>query len=101
VIPRDVFQAYVSIARTFRPSLTPSIVPSLENLFVEMRRREAEEKRPQTYTTARSLLSIVRLAGAHARCEKEKRQNPSCACFLCFFPICIFSSSLSLFFFTV
>jgi DNA replication licensing factor MCM7 len=74
-IPREVVQAYIAQAKSITPSIPNRLSTTLQNIFVEMRKFESEQARPTTYTTARSLLSIIRLSLAHARMRLSKEVN--------------------------
>ncbi|KAK7747747.1 DNA replication licensing factor MCM7 [Diatrype stigma] len=67
--PHEV-RAYVAQARTYRPTVPESVTEYLTKTYVRMReaQRRAEKRNQQfTYTTARTLLGVVRLAQALAR----------------------------------
>jgi DNA replication licensing factor MCM7 len=74
-IPREVIQAYISHTKTITPSIPNRLSTTLQNIFVEIRRFESEQARPTTYTTARSLLSIIRLSLAHCRMRLSNEVN--------------------------
>lgn len=63
-------RAYVAEARKVEPWVSDTVTAQLVEAYVDMRRREAVEAKQaneQTVMTARRLLSILRLAQAHAR----------------------------------
>ena len=63
VVSEDVLKHYIAIARTYEPLLLPSVADYLVNVYVHMRSRTDETSEFQ-YTSARSLLSVIRLASA-------------------------------------
>mmetsp|Transcript_62855 Transcript_62855/g.152003 ORF Transcript_62855/g.152003 Transcript_62855/m.152003 type:complete len:724 (-) Transcript_62855:51-2222(-) len=67
ISPGDL-RAYVAHARTFHPSIPVELSSYITTAYAEMRQAEtiAGEK-ALGYTTARTLLSILRLSEAHAR----------------------------------
>lgn len=60
-------RGYIERAKTLTPRIPPEVARTLTAHYVAMRREEALSVRPVTYTSARSLLAIVRLACALAR----------------------------------
>eukprot|EP00899_Mesostigma_viride_P019351 jgi/Mesvir1/27417/Mv07214-RA.2 len=67
VVEPKVLQAYIAAARRITPHLTPDLVEFLAQRYAEMRQQEKESAAPHSYTTARTLLSILRLSQALAR----------------------------------
>lgn len=51
------------MAKRFQPTLPESLVPSVVNAYVSMRQHDLSA-RDATYTTARTLLAVLRLASA-------------------------------------
>ncbi|KAI9140180.1 MCM-domain-containing protein [Paraphysoderma sedebokerense] len=78
-ISAETIRNYIAQARSFRPSLTREVSDYVVGIYVGMRREQAEALQNQkkygskgrdeecSYTTARTLVSIVRLAQALAR----------------------------------
>lgn len=55
-------RAYVATARTFQPHIPTSLSQYISVAYAELRSEEAADKAPTTYTTARTLLSILRMS---------------------------------------
>ncbi len=71
-IPFDArfLRLYVSVAKTFTPSVPAELSAYITEAYVEIRSRDkarALERNSSATTTARQLLSILRLAEAHAK----------------------------------
>ncbi|GAM26775.1 hypothetical protein SAMD00019534_099500 [Acytostelium subglobosum LB1] len=65
----EFIRCFVSRARRHQPFVPKALTEFIVNHYVTMRKQEGETKDPFTYTTARTLLGILRLAQAHARCQ--------------------------------
>ncbi|KAH7824009.1 DNA replication licensing factor MCM7 [Monocercomonoides exilis] len=76
LIPHSLLSAYIERARRLQPVIPAALSDSISELFVAMRREEVESDRPQTYTSARSLLAILRLARALARVWLRSEVTP-------------------------
>ncbi|GMM51463.1 mini-chromosome maintenance complex protein 7 [Starmerella bacillaris] len=66
----ELIRSFVAEARSYRPSITKEIAQFLDGLFPQMRqrhKREIESGKQFGYTTARSLLAIIRMSQALAR----------------------------------
>lgn len=66
-IDSTTLRSYVSMARNYTPNVPRDLTEYLASAYAAMRQEEAESDAPHTYTTARTLLSILRLAEAVAR----------------------------------
>eukprot|EP01133_Synstelium_polycarpum_P015042 gene15042-17794_t len=64
----DLLRSYVSQTRKYDPFVPRALTEYIVESYVTMRKQEGAAKEPFTYTTARTLLGILRLAQAHARC---------------------------------
>jgi DNA replication licensing factor MCM7 len=61
---------FISVAKTFVPSVPPELAGYITEAYVEIRSRDKQralERNSSATTTARQLLSILRLAEAHAK----------------------------------
>ncbi|EFA85031.1 MCM family protein [Heterostelium album PN500] len=65
----EFIRCFVSRARKYEPYVPPQLTEFIVESYVTMRKQEADQKVPLTYTTARTLLGILRLAQARARCR--------------------------------
>ncbi|KAJ3271982.1 Mcm2-7 hexameric complex component [Terramyces sp. JEL0728] len=66
VLEPNLIKHYISVARTFQPTLLPATADHVINSYVNLRKR-ADETQDFQYTCARTLLSIIRLASALTR----------------------------------
>ena len=66
-LPPAVLRAYVARAKQCSPSVPENLTEYIAAVYAEMRAEEAAAAVPHSYTTARTLLSILRLAQALAR----------------------------------
>jgi DNA replication licensing factor MCM7 len=64
--PADI-RAYIAAARSYDPVIPEALGDYISVAYAELRAEEQQDKNPTTYTTARTLLSILRLAQALAR----------------------------------
>jgi len=62
-----VLRAYIARAKSHAPVVPPELTEYVATVYAEMRAEEAAAEVPHSYTTARTLLSILRLAQALAR----------------------------------
>ncbi|KAG6854700.1 Mcm2-7 hexameric complex component [Blastosporella zonata] len=70
VIDPLIMRHYIAIARTKRPIVPPRVSSYVVDCYVRLRKvgkEEEEQNKSHTYTSARTLLGILRLAQAHAR----------------------------------
>ncbi|CAI5480109.1 unnamed protein product [Closterium sp. Yama58-4] len=58
---------FIATARTYSPSVPEELTDFIASAYAGLRQEEAASDAPHTYTTARTLLSILRLAEARAR----------------------------------
>ncbi|KAJ9507934.1 hypothetical protein QJQ45_021173 [Haematococcus lacustris] len=68
-LPPDVLRAYIAQAKTYEPHVPPQLTEYVAAVYAEMRQLEASqaEGASATYTTPRTLLSILRLGQALAK----------------------------------
>ena len=66
-LPPPVLRAYIARAKSHAPVVPPHLAEYVAAVYAEMRAEEAAAATPHSYTTARTLLSILRLAQALAR----------------------------------
>jgi DNA replication licensing factor MCM7 len=62
-VPPEVLRAYVALARRYQPTLPEALVPTVVDAYVSMRQHDLTA-RDATYTTARTLLAVLRLSSA-------------------------------------
>lgn len=62
-IDAHVFRSYIAFAKRFNPVLPEELLDSVTNAYVAMRQHDLQAK-DATYTTARTLLAVLRLASA-------------------------------------
>jgi DNA replication licensing factor MCM7 len=67
LVPHSLLGHYLLRAKRVQPDIPAQLKETITALYVQMRREESESTRPQTYTSARSLLAILRLSRALAR----------------------------------
>ena len=67
VLEPSELRAYVAKARTFTPEVPKELNEYIACAYAEMRAEEAASENPHSYTTARTLLGILRLSEALAR----------------------------------
>ncbi|KAF2071875.1 hypothetical protein CYY_006802 [Polysphondylium violaceum] len=63
----DFIRSFVCEARKFNPSVPKELTEHISSIYANIRIQESQSTQPLTYTTARSLLGILRLAQARAR----------------------------------
>ncbi|KAG8899820.1 Mcm2-7 hexameric complex component [Tulasnella sp. 403] len=69
-IEPNLMRHYIAVARQKRPVVPPSVSSYVVNHYVRLRqvqKLQEEENRSHTYTSARTLLGVLRLAQARAR----------------------------------
>ncbi|KAK3233175.1 Mcm2-7 hexameric complex component [Cymbomonas tetramitiformis] len=67
VIAASEMRAYIAEARRYSPFIPQHLSGYIEAAYAELRQEEKDSDCPHTYTTARTLLSILRLSEALAR----------------------------------
>jgi len=67
VLEPSELRAYIAKARTFTPEVPRELNEYIACAYAEMRAEEAASENPHSYTTARTLLGILRLSEALAR----------------------------------
>ena len=63
----EQLRSYISVARRRDPVVPPSLADYVAAAYAELRKEEAATDRPHSYTTARTLLAVLRLGTALAR----------------------------------
>ncbi|XP_075524105.1 DNA replication licensing factor MCM7-like [Primulina tabacum] len=63
----SVLRAYISAARKLSPAVPKELEEYLASAYSSIRQEEAKSSIPHSYTTVRTLLSILRISGALAR----------------------------------
>ncbi|CAN4113405.1 unnamed protein product [Withania somnifera] len=63
----SVLRAYISAARRLSPSVPKELEEYIASAYSSIRQEEAKSNTPHSYTTVRTLLSILRISGALAR----------------------------------
>ncbi|KAK9806786.1 hypothetical protein WJX72_002809 [[Myrmecia] bisecta] len=63
----DILRKYIAEAKTHNPYIPEDLTEYIAAVYAEMRADEAAAKVPHSYTTARTLLSILRLSQALAK----------------------------------
>eukprot|EP01059_Diplonema_ambulator_P009058 TRINITY_DN18856_c0_g1_i2.p1 TRINITY_DN18856_c0_g1~~TRINITY_DN18856_c0_g1_i2.p1 ORF type:complete len:775 (+),score=261.26 TRINITY_DN18856_c0_g1_i2:44-2326(+) len=63
---KEFLRQYISYCKTLEPVLLESVIPSIQNLYCEIRASE-QGTDATTYTTPRTLLAILRMSQALAR----------------------------------
>lgn len=63
----ELLRAYVATAKTFTPHLPAELGDFVAAVYADMRAKEKQSKVPHSYTTPRTLLSIMRLSQALAK----------------------------------
>ncbi|BDA48060.1 DNA replication licensing factor MCM7 [Coccomyxa sp. Obi] len=63
----ELLRAYIAAAKTYDPHFPRELTEYVAAVYAEMRQEEAQAQVPHSYTTARTLLSILRLSQALAR----------------------------------
>ncbi|CAK0784982.1 hypothetical protein CVIRNUC_008187 [Coccomyxa viridis] len=63
----ELLRAYVAAAKSHDPFFPEDLTEYVAAVYAEMRQEEAQAQVPHSYTTARTLLSILRLSQALAR----------------------------------
>eukprot|EP01025_Chloroclados_australasicus_P034441 TRINITY_DN3518_c0_g1_i4.p1 TRINITY_DN3518_c0_g1~~TRINITY_DN3518_c0_g1_i4.p1 ORF type:complete len:799 (+),score=88.53 TRINITY_DN3518_c0_g1_i4:182-2398(+) len=58
---------YISLAKKYEPILPDNMYEYVASRYVSLREQEQRQRKPSTYTTPRTLMSIMRLAQAHAK----------------------------------
>ena len=66
-LPPEMLRAYIAAAKQYEPYVPEALTDYVAAVYAEMRAEEAAADVPHTYTTARTLLSILRLSQALAR----------------------------------
>ncbi|XP_073300471.1 DNA replication licensing factor MCM7-like [Primulina huaijiensis] len=67
ILEPSVLRAYISAARKLSPAVPKELEEYIASAYSSIRQEEAKSSTPHTYTTVRTLLSILRISGALAR----------------------------------
>ena len=70
-------RTYVAMAKQHAPNLPESLTDYVAAIYSELRRQEAIADRPNSYTTPRTLLSILRLSQALAKLRFDNSVRPT------------------------
>jgi len=62
-------RSFIRKAKSFEPVIDDDLQQEIVNVYVSSREEEKNEKTKKSYTTPRSLLALLRLSQAHARCR--------------------------------
>ncbi|KAK9281599.1 hypothetical protein L1049_004502 [Liquidambar formosana] len=63
----SILRAYISAARRLAPSVPKDLEEYIASAYSSIRQEEAKSSTPHSYTTVRTLLSILRISAALAR----------------------------------
>jgi DNA replication licensing factor MCM7 len=63
----EQLRVYVAMAKQHAPKIPEDLTEYVAAIYSEIRRQEAMSDRPNSYTTPRTLLSILRLSQALAK----------------------------------
>ncbi|KAK4764650.1 hypothetical protein SAY86_025740 [Trapa natans] len=63
----SIMRAYISAARRFAPYVPRELEEYIASAYSSIRQEEAKTNAPHSYTTVRTLLSILRISAALAR----------------------------------
>lgn len=66
-------RTYIALAKQHAPRIPEDLTDYVAAIYAEMRRQEAMSDRPQSYTTPRTLLSILRLSQALAKLRFDNK----------------------------
>jgi DNA replication licensing factor MCM7 len=76
-VSSDLLRAYIAAAKQFSPYVPSSLSEYVATVYAELRQEEVQSSVPHTYTTARTLLSILRLSQALARLRFSEEVSQS------------------------
>ncbi|KAK9798943.1 hypothetical protein WJX73_006235 [Symbiochloris irregularis] len=76
VLTSELLRGYIAKAKTYNPVISQALTGYIAAVYAELRELERAQQVPHSYTTARTLLSILRLSQALARlrCESTVEQ---------------------------
>lgn len=77
--PGDL-RTYVAMAKQHEPHIPEELTEYVSSIYAEMRRQEAMSDRPNSYTTPRTLLSILRLSQALAKLRFDNAVRAAAVC---------------------
>lgn len=67
ISPLTLYRHYIALARQKRPTVPQSVAEYLTGTYVQMRKAQKEDDSGFTYTSARTLLGVLRLSQALSR----------------------------------
>jgi len=65
----NFMRSFIRKAKSYEPMIDDELQQDIVNAYVSSREEEKHDKNRKSYTTPRSLLAILRLSQAHARCR--------------------------------
>jgi DNA replication licensing factor MCM7 len=74
----EQLRTYVAMAKQHEPKIPEDLTEYVSAIYAELRRQEAMSERPNSYTTPRTLLSILRLSQALAKLRFDNSVCPGC-----------------------
>jgi DNA replication licensing factor MCM7 len=66
-------RTYIALAKQHSPCIPEDLTDYVAAIYAEMRRQETMSSRPQSYTTPRTLLSILRLSQSLAKLRFDNK----------------------------
>lgn len=69
----NFMRSFIRRAKSYEPMIDDELQQDIVNAYVSSREDEKHDKNRKSYTTPRSLLAILRLSQAHARCRFSKK----------------------------
>jgi MoxR-like ATPase len=69
-------RTYTALAKQHEPKVPQELTDYVAAVYAELRRQEAMSDRPHSYTTPRTLLSILRLSQALAKLRFDNNVRP-------------------------
>ena len=84
LLDTEFIRTYIAQARRIEPYVPPELTEFIVASYVGMRQAEDSSPQTYTYTTARSLLAILRLSQALVRgfCRRRRRRRLVLVCLL-------------------
>merc|ERR1712046_230540 len=69
----NFMRSFIRRAKSYEPMIDDELQQDIVNAYVSSREDEKHDKNRKSYTTPRSLLAILRLSQAHARCRFSRK----------------------------
>merc|ERR1712032_951144 len=69
----NFMRSFIRRAKSYEPMIDDELQQDIVNAYVSSREDEKHDKNKKSYTTPRSLLAILRLSQAHARCRFSRK----------------------------